>query len=122
MSVASDIVGRMDTGQKASAVLHLGLVGWVLVFDLFAAPSHEREMPVAEVSLVSAEEFAALSGGGAPEPAPSPEPEPTPEPEPEPEPSQHRNQSPSLNPSQSRNQNRKPNRSQSRPAQSFHLR
>ena len=81
MSVASDIAGRMDTGQKASAVLHLGLVAWVLLFDLFAAPSHERAMPVAEVSLVSAEEFAALSGAQAPDPAPEPEPAPAPEPE-----------------------------------------
>lgn len=86
MSVAGDIVGRMDTGQKASAVLHLGLVGWVLLFDLFAAPSNEREMPVAEVSLVSAAEFAALSGAQAPEPAPVPEPTPEPMPAPEPEP------------------------------------
>ena len=94
MSVADGIVGRMDTGQKASAVLHLGLVGWVLVFDLFAAPAQERDMPVAEVSLVSAQEFAALSGAQAPapkpeptpEPEPSPEPAQTPEPEPEPEP------------------------------------
>jgi len=81
MSVASDIAGRMDTGQKASAVLHLGLVAWVLLFDLFAAPSNERETPVAEVSLVSAEEFAALSGAQAPDPAPEPEPAPAPEPE-----------------------------------------
>ncbi|MBN2760130.1 MAG: hypothetical protein JXQ79_06500 [Rhodobacteraceae bacterium] len=83
----------MDTGQKASAVLHLGLVGWVLVFDLFHAPSSDLELPVAEVSLISATEFAALSAppAPAPEPAPMPVPEPTPppaqpEPGPQPEP------------------------------------
>ncbi|MCC1480209.1 hypothetical protein J1C52_00995 [Roseibaca sp. Y0-43] len=81
----------MDTGQKASAVLHLGLVGWVLVFDLFHAPSNDLEIPVAEVSLISATEFAALSAppAPAPEPTPAPEPAPTPpppRPEPQPEP------------------------------------
>jgi len=86
MSVASDIVGRMDTGQKASAVLHLGLVGWVLVFDLFHAPSSDLEIPVAEVSLISATEFAALSAPPAPAPEPAPEPTPPPQPAPEPEP------------------------------------
>lgn len=86
MSVAHNIAGRMDTGQKASAVLHLGLVAWVLLFDLFGAPSNKREMPVAEVSLVSAEEFAEMSGAQAPDPAPEPEPEPQPEPEPAPAP------------------------------------
>jgi hypothetical protein len=95
MSVASDIVGRMDTGQKASAVLHLGLVAWVALFDLFQAPSRDMTIPVAEVSLMTAEEFAALSQPQAPAPAPQPEPTPAPtpapappapEPEPEPEP------------------------------------
>lgn len=88
MSVASDMIGRMDTGQKASAVLHLGLVGWVLVFDLFHAPSDDMERAVAEVSLVSATEFAALSAPPAPEPTadPTPPPRRTPAPQPEPEP------------------------------------
>lgn len=90
MSVAGDIVGRMDTGQKASAVLHLGLVAWVLLFDLFHAPKSNLEVPVAEVSLISATEFAALSAppeAATPEPAtpPPPQPEPRPEPVPEPE-------------------------------------
>lgn len=108
MSGASDIVGRMDTGQKASAVLHLGLVAWVALFDLFQAPSRDLTIPVAEVSILSAEEFAALTQPQAPAseptpapapqpqpapapapitpPAPLPEPEPEPAPQPEPEP------------------------------------
>ena len=61
-------------------------MAWVVVFDLFQAPARDMDMPAAEVSLVSAEEFAALSGAPAPEPdrAPVSEPDPAPEPRPAP--------------------------------------
>ncbi|MCC5990991.1 MAG: cell envelope biogenesis protein TolA [Rhodobacteraceae bacterium] len=81
----------MDTGQKVSGVAHLGLIAWVMLFDIFQAPTRDRATPVTDVSLISVEEFAALSAprpmpepaAPAPDPAPPP---PAPEPEPEPEP------------------------------------
>ena len=94
--------GTMHTGHKVSAVLHVGLILWVMLFDLFSAPERDLRPPVTDVSLVSAAEFAALSQPRpaappiapepAPEPAPAPEPEPVappepvPAPQPEPEP------------------------------------
>ena len=83
MAIASGIWDRMDTGQKVSGVAHLGLIVWVMVFDLFQAPDSSLTIPVSDVSLISAEEFAALSGP-RPDPAPAPAPEPAPEPEPTP--------------------------------------
>jgi hypothetical protein len=82
---------RMHTGHKLSALLHGGLILWVLLFGFYNAPSRDRSPPVTEVALISAEDFAALSAPraapAAPDPAPpAPEPEaesaPTPEPAP----------------------------------------
>ena len=92
------MMGRMNTGHKVSAVLHGGLILWVMLFDLFSAPDRDLAPAVADVSLVSSEEFAALSAprAAAPEPVPEmapqsvpvprPRPEPTAAPEPAPEP------------------------------------
>ncbi len=90
MAIASGIWGRMDTGQKISGVAHLGLITWVMVFDLFQAPDTSLTIPVADVSIISAEDFAALSGQAPAAPAPEPiTPEPAipeaPEPAPAPE-------------------------------------
>lgn len=77
----------MDTGQKVSGIVHLCLILWVMLSDVFQAPETERMMPVSEVSIISAEEFAALSEPRAAAPAPQPEPEPAPaEPAPAPPP------------------------------------
>ena len=85
----------MDTGQKVSGVAHIGLIVWVMLFDIFQAPDRNTAIPVTDVSLISTEEFAALSGprpDAAPEPEPAPAPpvvttpEPAPEPAPAPEP------------------------------------
>lgn len=92
MNIAADIVARMDTGQKVSAAGHVGLILWVALFDVFGAPESESKIPVADVSIISAQDFAALSNpvpappAPAPEPAPAPAPLPVPEPAPEPEP------------------------------------
>ena len=79
MTSARDIWHGMDTGQKVSGVAHIGLIVWVMVFDIFQAPDRNSAIPVTDVSIISSEEFAALSG-------PRPEPEPTPAPAPAPEP------------------------------------
>ncbi|TVQ05264.1 MAG: cell envelope biogenesis protein TolA, partial [Roseinatronobacter sp.] len=73
----------MDTGQKVSGVAHIGLIVWVMVFDIFQAPDSSAAVPATDVSLISSEDFAALSG---PRPEAAPAPQPAPEPEPEPEP------------------------------------
>lgn len=91
MPSASDLWARMDTGQKISGVAHIGLILWVMLFDIFSAPDDAASVPVSDVSLISAQDFAALSTPSAPppaapEPAPEPEPQPQPEPQPEPEP------------------------------------
>ncbi len=83
MAVARDIWERMDTGQKVSGAVHLGLILWLVFNDIFQAPKNSVQIPVADVSIISAEEFAALSG---PREAPAPAPEPTPAPPPAPEP------------------------------------
>ena len=99
----------MDTGTKISAAAHVLLIGWALVGGVFN--SEPLPFEVREVSVITAEDYAALSAprqapvaGGAPdvvqdapedvpapevatEPAPSaPEPAAAPEPEPEPDP------------------------------------
>lgn len=87
MAMMADIWERMDTGQKVSGVAHLGLILWVMLFDLFQAPDTSLKIPVADVSLISAEDFAALTESrplpSAPEPEPVPQPTPVPAPEPE---------------------------------------
>lgn len=101
----------MDTGTKISAIAHVTLIGWALFGGAFR--SDPLPMAVQEVSVISAEEFAALTAqrdapavavapGGleapdaqppAPEPPepveeeqPRPEPVSPPEPDPEPQP------------------------------------
>ena len=101
----------MDTGTKISAFAHVGLIGWALFGGTFR--SEPLPMAVQDVSVISAEQFAAMTAQrdapevptpptelqqpetpveevNAPEPEPveqlRPEPETPPEPEPEPEP------------------------------------
>ena len=88
----------MDTGTKISGLAHVGLITWVMVGGLFSGSEEPTQVQVSEVSIITSEEFAALSRPpeataidppepAEPEPEPQPEPEPTePEPEPEPEP------------------------------------
>ncbi|TYB80944.1 energy transducer TonB [Maritimibacter fusiformis] len=92
----------MKTGYIISGIAHLLLILWLLFGGLILRDRDEPLLNVAEVSIVSAEEFAALSAQPQPEapslapeitaappprPAPPvPEPEPEPEPEPIPEP------------------------------------
>lgn len=68
---------HLNTGQKASAALHAGLILWVIFFDLFEAPDEPMIPEVTEVSIISSAEFEALS-----QPAPPPAPAPTPAPAP----------------------------------------
>jgi hypothetical protein len=94
---------RFQTGTVVSAIGHLGLVLWVLVGDWLFTDAPAEDVIVTSVSMISAEEFAALQAGATPTPAeepapvrpqarpeevvePEPEPEPVPEPEPEPYP------------------------------------
>jgi hypothetical protein len=96
-----------DRGTKFSAALHGGVIIWAIFGDWLFAPSDMPEMQVAEVSMVSEDEFKALMDAAPkpdkpspeepapqveppkpveleqPEPAPAPEPEPAPEPLPE---------------------------------------
>ena len=85
----------MQTGTKISAAAHLGLIIAVLVGDPFNAEPLPFE--VTDVSVITAEQYAALTQAPevaeptpvAPPPEPAQEPEaaaPEPEPEPEPEP------------------------------------
>ena len=89
----------MQTGAKISGAAHVGLILIVLFWGTFTAKP--LPMEVAQVSLISAEEYAALSETpqapvvsesppqvpeppeetAAPEPAPQPEPEPAPAPD-----------------------------------------
>lgn len=82
----------MDTGTKISGLAHVGLITWVMVGGLFSGAEQPTQVQVSEVSLITSEEFAALSRppeATAIEPAePAPEPEPQPEPEPEPAPAE----------------------------------
>lgn len=78
----------METGHKVSAVVHGGLILWVMLFDLFSVPDDAIAPAVTEVSLISAAELAALSAPIAPPlvpitpPPPPPPPPPTPAPPP----------------------------------------
>ncbi|MEM1387144.1 MAG: hypothetical protein AAGG54_06010 [Pseudomonadota bacterium] len=78
----------MDTGTVISGAGH-GLLLAYLAFGNMFAPSFDAEpFSTTDVSIISSEEFAALSQSAAPAPAlePEPEPEAVPDPEPEPEP------------------------------------
>lgn len=80
-----------NRGTIGSALLHGGFLLWVILGDWLFAPDDAPEIPVAEVSLMSAAEFEKLSEAASkPETAPlaasepppqrpAPEPEPTPE-------------------------------------------
>ena len=79
----------MDTGTKISGTAHVLLLGGLLVGNPFRA--EPLPMTVQDVSVITSEQFAALT---APQTAPEvatdvalPEPEAAPEPEPVPEPS-----------------------------------
>ena len=88
----------MDTGTKISAIAHVGLIGWALFGGTFR--SEPLPMAVQEVSVVTAEQFAAMTAQRDAPQVPSPPadlqqpeepevanaPEPTPEEQPEPEP------------------------------------
>lgn len=93
----------MNTGQKISGAAHLLLIGWALFGGTFR--SEPLPFEAVDVSVISSQEFAALTSGGggpaAPEapsvsepapvtpadtPAPTPRPEPAPRPEPQPAP------------------------------------
>ncbi|MFC3614200.1 energy transducer TonB [Lutimaribacter marinistellae] len=84
----------MQTGTKISAIAHVTLIGWALFGGVFR--SEPLPFEVQEVSVISAEEFAAMTAprsspevtdGPAAITPPEPEPETfTPEPEPEPAP------------------------------------
>ncbi len=98
----------MDTGTKISAIAHVSLISWALFGGTFR--SEPLPMAVQDVSVISSEQFAALSAQRnapevptdpeeleqpetpdqitAPDPVPDtpPEPEAVPQPEPEPEP------------------------------------
>ncbi|WP_299988386.1 energy transducer TonB [uncultured Ruegeria sp.] len=100
----------MDTGTKISAIAHVSLIGWALFGGTFR--SEPLPMAVQDVTVISAEQFAAMTAQReapvvptdpaelqqpaesgeveAPNPAPeeTPEPEPVAQPEPEPEPEQ----------------------------------
>lgn len=76
---------RWNAGMRASAVLHVGLIAWIVFYDLFEAPQEPMIPEVTAVSLVSAEQFAQMTQA-APPPAPEPAPEPAPAPVPEPVP------------------------------------
>ena len=52
---------HLNTGQKASLVLHGGLILWVMLVDLFHAPDDLPMPEVTAVSLISAQDFAAMS-------------------------------------------------------------
>ncbi|WP_439560013.1 cell envelope biogenesis protein TolA [Roseinatronobacter sp.] len=84
MAVATDIISRLDTGQKVSGVAHIALIAWVMLFDLFQAPDRAPSIPVTDVALISSEEFAALSAPASAPPPPAPAAEPQPDPEPAP--------------------------------------
>ncbi len=85
----------MRTGYIISGVAHGVLFLWLLFGELFLPSRDEPMLSVAQVSLVSSQEFAALSSPAPqvspspparPEPVAQPQPEPTPEPAPQPEP------------------------------------
>ena len=90
----------MSRGTTISAVAHVGLILYLLIGPVFRGEAPEME--VADVTVLSEEDFAALTASRgspeaeteqpqapeppAPEPVPEPEPTPAPEPEPVPEP------------------------------------
>lgn len=80
----------MRRGLYISGIGHGALILWLLFGGLFMRENREPMVPVTDVSILSEEEFAALTAPAeappAPEVSPTPPPRPTPEPEPIPEP------------------------------------
>lgn len=71
---------QMNTGHKASALLHGGLILLVVFVDLFERPDDPLIPQVTEVAIISAQDFAELTQRAAPPPpAPAPS-EPAPPP------------------------------------------
>lgn len=52
---------QWNTGQKVSAGLHIALILWVMLFDLFSSPENPMIPEVTEVALISAQDFAELT-------------------------------------------------------------
>ncbi len=96
----------MNTGSIISGAGHAALILWVILGDWLFSPQDLPEVSVADVSIISEQDFAAMQASAqnqpvvepapeppattpevdAPEPIAAPEPEPTPEPLPEPPP------------------------------------
>ncbi|AZB54555.1 cell envelope biogenesis protein TolA, partial [Cereibacter sphaeroides] len=86
----------MDKGVIISGIGHFSLIVWLLLGDWFFQPDHAPEVAVTSVSLMTSEEFDAMTSAAtqpsdtpptpsaeAPQPAPPPEEaEPVPAPEP----------------------------------------
>lgn len=73
----------LNTGQKVSGLLHVGLIAWVMLSDVFAAPDEPMLPEVTEVSIISAQEFAQIMQNDPAPPRPEvPQPEPVEAPEP----------------------------------------
>ena len=60
---------RLDTGTKVSAIGHIGLIGWVMLGGFFSTPENPMTPQVADVSIISGEEYDAMVAA-APAPAP----------------------------------------------------
>lgn len=73
---------QLNTGQKVSAGLHVGLILWVMLFDLFSSPDDSRAPDVTEVSLISLQDFAEMTQVQEVTPAPAAPAAPAPRPEP----------------------------------------
>ena len=63
----------MDRGTIISGIGHLGLILWVVLGDWLFAPKDMPEIAVAEVSMISEAEFAALVSSAPVKPAPAPD-------------------------------------------------
>ncbi len=86
----------MQTGAKISGVAHVGLILAALFGGAFS--SEPPEVEVAEVSLISAEQFAALSAGPVPQEVPESNAAPSAEVEPETPPPTEPNIEPNIEP------------------------
>ncbi|MGB0440115.1 MAG: hypothetical protein ACPGFC_08450, partial [Paracoccaceae bacterium] len=80
----------MHVGHYISGMVHAGVIGWMLIGPVFVDDS--APLNVAEVSIISPEAFAEITGADAPDATPvvqatpPSEPEPQPELQPEPQP------------------------------------
>lgn len=69
----------MEKGQIISGVAHAGVILWVILGDWLFRADTLPEIEVAEVSLMSGEEFDAMMAAAPAPTEPAPEPEPAPE-------------------------------------------